>query len=284
MKDYYETLGISKNATDQEIKAAYRKQALEWHPDRNKSAGASDRFKLINKAYEVLSNLEKKRIYDQVGHDSYERGGSPGGGAGGYQQGPFSYYSNTGGAGVEFDFGGADPFEIFEQFFGFRSPFGGANTRTRQRRSTYEMKLTFEEAIKGVEKKAVISGKEKSIKIPAGVDDGMRIRFEEFDILVNVALHKHFKREGQDIYLEQDLTFPQAALGIVMDVPTIKGNVKIRVRPGTQSGAIIRLRGHGVPYPQSKQTGDQYVVFKVHIPEKLSGKAKKLLEELQNEL
>jgi DnaJ-class molecular chaperone len=284
MKDYYEILGVSKTASDQEIKAAYRKQALEWHPDRNKSPEASDRFKQVNKAYEVLSNPQKKQMYDQVGHDTFERGGMPGGSSGG-QTGAYQYYTNFGGQGVEFDFDGADPFEIFEQFFGFRSPFGGTGgSRTRQRRAMYEVNLSFEEAVNGVEKTAVIAGKEKKIKIPAGVDNGMRIRFSDFDLQVNVKPHQFFKREGQDIYLEKVLTFSQAALGIVLDIPTIKNNVKIRVRPGTQSGTVIRLRGHGVPYPNSRQIGDQYVVFKVHIPEKLSGKAKKLVEELQQEL
>lgn len=284
MKDYYEILGVSKNATDQEIKAAYRKQALEWHPDRNKSPEANERFKQINKAYEVLSNPQKKQMYDQVGHDAFERGGMPGGGTGGYQQGPFQYYTNFGGQGVEFDFGGADPFEIFEQFFGFRSPFSGGGSRTRQRRSTYEVQLSFDEAIKGVEKKAVIGGKERTIKIPAGVDDGMRIRFTDFDILVNVKPHQYFKREGQDIYLEKDITFTQAALGTVLEVPTIYGSVKLRVRPGTQSGTVLRVREHGAPFPNTRRKGDMYVVFKVHIPEKLSNKAKKLLEELEREL
>lgn len=286
MKDYYEILGISKNASDQEIKAAYRKQALEWHPDRNKSAEATERFKQINKAYEVLSNPEKRQMYDQVGHDAFERGGMPGGAAGGYggQQGQYTYYTNFGGEGVNFDFGGADPFEIFEQFFGFRSPFSGGGRQTRKRRETYEVKLTFEEAIKGVEKQTVIEGKQKTIKIPAGVDNGMRIRFADFDLYVHVKPHSFFRREGQDIYLEKTISFPQAALGMVMEVPTVQGSVKLRVRPGTQSGTVVRLKDQGVPYPRSNQKGDQYVVFKVQIPDKLSGKAKKLVEELAKEL
>lgn len=284
MKDYYEILGVSKTATEAEIKAAYRKQALEWHPDRNKSPEAADRFKQINKAYETLSNPQKKQMYDQVGHDNFERGGGGSAAGAGYQQGPFQYYSNMGGSNVEFDFGGADPFEIFEQFFGFNSPFGGKSSSNRKRRSTYEVTLTFDEAVKGIEKKTVIEGKQKDIKIPAGVDDGMRIRFSDFDVLVNVKPHAFFRREGQDIYLEKNITFTQAALGMVLEVPTISGSVKIRIRPGTQAGTVVRLRGSGVPYPNSSQKGDQYVVIKVHIPEKLSNKAKKLLEELQTEL
>lgn len=281
MKDYYEILGVSKGATDAQIKTAYRKQALEWHPDRNKSAGAEDQFKLINKAYETLADPQKRQTYDQVGHDAFEnRGGASASGYGG-QQGPFSY-SSYGGQGVEFDFGGADPFEIFEQFFGARSPYSGRN---QKRRSVFSMEITFDEAVKGVEKDTVIEGKQKKIKVPAGVDDGMRIRFSDFDIQVRVKPHPYFRREEQDIYLEKLITFPEAALGTVLEVPTIDDPVKLRVRPGTPSGTTVRLKGKGVPHPNSRGSrGDQYVIFKVHIPEKISSKAKKLIEELDKEL
>ncbi|OGK37075.1 hypothetical protein A3F03_02210 [Candidatus Roizmanbacteria bacterium RIFCSPHIGHO2_12_FULL_41_11] len=283
MKDYYAILGVAKNVSEQEIKAAYRKLALEWHPDRNKSPEANEKFKQINRAYEVLSNPEKKQMYDQVGYEAFEKSGSGAQGRGN-EQGPFTYYTNFGDEGINFDFGGADPFEIFEQFFGFRSPFSGGRGRRTKRRNAYEMELTFEEAVRGVEKTTVIEGKQKSIKIPAGVDSGTQIRFADFDVVVRIRPHSSFKREGQDIYLEKDLTFPQAALGAVVDIPTINESVKLRVRPGTQSGTVVRLRGQGIPYPQSQQKGDQYVVFKVDIPQRLSGNAKKLIEELQDEL
>ena len=149
--DYYTLLGVSKSATADEIKKAYRKLALEYHPDRNKSKDAEEKFKEITKAYEVLSNEEKRSAYDQLGHAAFEQGagagqGGPfGGGGGGGQYGPFNYSYSTNGGG--FDFGGSsDPFEIFEQFFG-GSPFG-----SRQRRAAYSATLTFMEAVKGVEK------------------------------------------------------------------------------------------------------------------------------------
>lgn len=281
MKDYYQVLGVPRGSTAAELKSAYRKLALKWHPDRNKAPEANDRFKEINQAYEVLSDEKKRQMYDQMGHDGFNRSGA-GSASGASQQGsygqygPFSYSSS--GQGVEFDFGG-DPFEIFEQFFGVR---GGGHAR--KRRQTYEMRLSFEEAVKGIEKNTVIEGKEKSIKVPAGVADGMRIRFNEFDVLVHVAPHPKFKREGQDIYLEEKISFPQAALGDVIEVPTISERVKLKVRPGTQSGTTVRLRGMGVPYPNSKNVGDQYVVFTVVIPEHLSSQAKKLIEELKKEV
>jgi DnaJ-class molecular chaperone len=288
MVDYYEILGVSRNATLDEIKAAYRKQALKWHPDRNKSPEATEKFKQINKAFEVLSDPKKREIYDQYGEAAFEKGGFPGAGAGPetytYREGPFTYTYTTTGGGFPFDFdfeGFSDPFEIFEQFFGFQSPFSRSR---RQRRDLYEATLTFEEAVKGVEKEVVIKGERKKIKIPAGVDNGTRIRFSDFDLRVKVLPHKFFRREGQDIYFEKEISYPQAVLGAVIEVPTVDDNVKLKVRPGTQPGTLIRLKGRGVVYPNSRQRGDQYVIFKIKVPEKISAKAKKLLQELEKEL
>lgn len=286
MADYYEILGVSRNATLDEIKAAYRKQALKWHPDKNKSPEATERFKQINKAFEVLSDPKKREIYDQYGEAAFERGGFAGGGPQTYtyREGPFTYTYTTSGGGFPFDFdfeGFSDPFEIFEQFFGFQSPFSRAR---RQRRDLYEATLTFDEAVKGVEKEVVIKGERKKIKIPAGVDNETRIRFSDFDLRVKVLPHKFFRREGQDIYFEKEISYPQAVLGAVIEVPTIDGNVKLKVRPGTQPGTLIRLKGRGVVYPNSNHRGDQYIILKVKIPEKISSKAKKLLQELEREL
>ncbi len=286
--DYYETLGVSKNASGSDLKAAYRKQALKWHPDRNKSSEAAGKFKEINKAFEVLSDPKKKEVYDQYGEAAFERGGpgqAPGGGYG--QQGPFYTYTNFGGQGNPFegmDFGGfSDPFEIFEQFFGFESPFSGGRRRAA-RRDVYEIELTFDEAVHGVKKETVIKGQRKTIKIPAGVDNGMRIRFSDFDLQVRVRPHPYFKREGQDIYLEKEIPYSLAVLGGVIDVPTLDGSIKLKIRPGTQPGTTVRLREQGVPYPNSSQKGDEYVIYRINVPQNVSGKAKKLLEELQREI
>ncbi len=286
--DYYDLLGVSKGASDSEIKAAYRKQALKWHPDRNKSAEAAGKFKEVTHAYEVLSDQKKRELYDQYGKEAFEKGGfgrpghssgSPFGGGG-----PFTYtYSSTGGNPFEgSDFGGfSDPFEIFEQFFGFQSPFGGRGKTKRH--EVYELTLEFDEAVRGVEKETVIKGVHKKIKIPAGVDSGMRIRFSDFDIQVRVKPHSYFKREGQDVYLEKLISYSTAVLGGAVEVPTITGSVQLKVRPGTQSGSTVRLRGQGIVHPQSTAHGDQYVVFRIHVPERINGKTKKLLEELEKE-
>jgi DnaJ-class molecular chaperone len=284
-KDYYQILGVGKTATAQEIKSAYRKLALEYHPDRNKTKEAGEKFKEVTKAYEVLSNEEKRKSYDQFGHAAFEQGGfgnagggGPFGGQQGGQYGPFTYtYSNKGG-GADFDFGGfSDPFDIFEQFFGGASPFGG-----RQRRPAYSLRVSFDEAVHGAEKQVNINGKSQKIKIPAGVDRGSRIRFGDYDVVIDVTPDSKFGREGYDIVSEKELSFPQAVLGGEVAIPTIDGEVKIRIPQGTQPETMIRLAGRGVKRVQGNGRGDHYVKIKVTIPKKLSNKQKQLLEEFEN--
>jgi len=278
-RDYYDILGVDKNATGAEIKKAYRQKALEWHPDRNKSAEAEQRFKEVNEAYEILSNPQKKQTYDQYGHSAFQQGGGFSSGPFGgysqsYQQGPFTYsYSTSSGQG--FDFGGfSDPFEIFEQFFGGASPF-----RQAQHLPRYSLSLSFLEAARGIEKEFVISGKRKKIKIPAGVDDGSRIRFSDFYITIDVKPDRLFRRDGADVFIDQAISLKTALLGGTVSVPTIDGDLKLRIRPGTQPSTMVRLRGRGVKRLQQGGRGDQYVRFVVTIPEKLS-RDQKLAAEL----
>lgn len=284
-KDFYKVLGVSKSASADEIKKAYRKLALEYHPDRNKSKEASKKFKEITQAYEVLSDSSKRQAYDQFGPAAFSQG-SPGGGgpyAGGFggearqgRYGPFSYtYTTSGGGGEEFDFGGfSDPFEIFEQFFGGGSPFG-----QRSRRSVYALTIDLMEAVHGATKKITIDGKAQTIKIPKGVDNGSRIRFGDYDILLEVSPDKRFQREGVNIISEVEVPFIKAALGDTVSVDTIDGSVKLRIPPGTQPDSIIRLRQRGVPFVRGSGRGDHYVKVKVFVPKHLSSKQKDLLEE-----
>lgn len=281
-RDYYDILGVSKNSSLEEIKRAYRKLALEWHPDRNKSAHANEKFKEINEAYAVLSDPKKRQAYDQFGHAAEQ--GPFGGGF--RQQGPFTYtWSSGGGVPFGFDFGESfDPFEIFEQFFG--SGFG--RTTARPRRQVYEMTIDFMEAVRGATKeihlprgRAGEGSIRKTIKIPAGVDTGSRIRFDDFDLIVDVRPDPRFKREGSDLFVDHEVRFTQAALGAVVEVPTVDGPVKIRVQPGTQPGTLIRLRGKGVPHLHDAGRGDQYVRILVRVPTHLSRRQRELLEELE---
>ena len=284
--DYYDILGISKGTPAGEIKKAYRKEALKWHPDKHKDnkEAAERRFKEINEAYQILSDTEKRRAYDQYGHAAFAPGGrspsgqSPFGRAG--QQGPFTYTYTTSGGGANpfagYDFG--DPFEIFAQFFGGGAPFAGARQIPR-----YSVTLEFMEAIKGVEKEIEFGGEKRKIKIPAGVGEGSRIRFGDFILSVNVKPHDVFERDGADILIKVAIPYSLAILGGRVEVPTIDGDLKIRVRPGTASGTMFRLRGKGAPYLRRRGKGDEYVRLVVDIPGKLTCEQKRLVKELQNQ-
>ncbi len=270
--DYYDILGVTKDASQADIKSAYRKKATEWHPDKHKNnkEEAEKRFKEINEAYQVLSDTQKRKAYDQFGHAAF----SPGGGRG---KGPFSY-TYTQGSGNPFsgfDFG--DPFEIFEQFFGGSSPFREA------RIPRYSITIEFMEAVKGVEKEVILDGKKRSIKIPAGIDEGQQIRFSDFILSVNIKPHDIFERNGSDIYVQKQIPFSLAALGGTVEVPTIDKNVKIKVRKGTPSGTLIRLRGKGVKRLRSFGRGDQYVKLVVEVPQSISKRQRSLIKSLQKE-
>ena len=278
------------------MRKAYRKQALEWHPDRNKSSTAEKKFKEINQAYEVLSDSEKRAAYDQFGHAAFQPGGfgagagpfaggpTPGGQARTYRQGPFTYtYTTHGGGapdgmpfeGLGFDF--SDPFEIFEQFFGGTAPF----RRQAAQMPRYGLDLSFDEAVHGCEKGVNIDGKKMKIKIPAGVNDGSRIRFQNFYISIDVKPDPVFKRDGDDIIVDMIIPLSTVMLGGTVEVPTIDGDLKLRIRKGAQPGTMIRLRNKGVPHLRGRGRGDQYVRIQVQIPGKLSRKQKELIKEFE---
>jgi DnaJ-class molecular chaperone len=278
-KDYYQTLGVSKSATADEIKKAYRKLAVQYHPDKNKSKEAEEKFKEINQAYEVVGNEQKRRQYDQFGSQVFENGGaSQGGPFGGFggQKGPFTYTYTSNGQGFNFGEGFSDPFDIFEQFFGGASPFGS-------RKPSYSLQIDFMDAVKGGTKTVSLDGKKRDIKIPAGVNNGTRIQFNDFDIVISVKPHPVFRREGYDIISEIKIQMVQAALGVVEEVDTIEGKVKLKIPQGTQPGTLIRMKGKGVKHINSKTYGDHYVRVEVDIPSKLSSKQREILEEFMEE-
>ena len=350
-RDYYEVLGVSKNATKDEIKKAYRKLSKQYHPDINKAPDAAEKFKEIKEAYEVLSDDEKRARYDRFGHaDPNEAFGGGGFRGGGFDFGGFS------------GFGGFE--DIFETFFG-GGPRRQASGPRKGADVEYMMTLTFEEAAFGKETEIEVpreetcetchgsgakpgtspqpcsrcggsgqitseqatpfgriinrrtcptcggtgryipekcptcggTGRVKQrkkihVKIPAGVDDGQQLRVAgqgepgvnggppgDWYIIFRVEPHEFFERDGLDIYCEVPLSFAQAALGDEIEVPTLYGDVKLKIPAGTQTGTRFRLRGKGVPNVRGYGQGDQHVIVRVVTPTKLTEKQKQLLRE-----
>jgi len=290
--DYYDILGVSKSASADEIKKAYRKQALEWHPDKHTGSdkeAAEKRFKEINEAYQILSDSQKKGAYDQFGHDAFTPGGAArenpfAGGFGGQQgqYGPFTYtYSSSGGGNpfANMDFG--DPFDIFESFFGRGgNPFGARQRRAIPR---YSMKIDFMEAVRGVEKSVNIGGGKRTIKIPAGIYEGARINFGDFSLSVNIKPDNLFERNEDDIYVNVIIPYSLAVFGGEIEVPTIDGEVKIKIRQGTQPGTMIRLKEKGVTHLRGRGKGDEYVKLNILVPEKPTREQREIIEEMKEE-
>ncbi len=351
-RDYYEVLGVAKNATDADLKKAYRSLAKKYHPDTNQgNAEAEAKFKEASEAYAVLSDPEKRKQYDQFGHAAFEQGG--GGGAGGFDFGGF-------------DFGGFDFGDIFGDLFGggsrrqknYNGPMKGSNIHT-------SIRISFEEAVFGCEKEIEITSKDEcsechgtgakpgtepvtctkcngsgqvvytqqslfgmvrnvqacpecggsgkiikekcpkcygtghtssrkkiQVSVPAGIDNGQTLRIagkgEEGlrgggrgDLLVEVLVSSHprFVRQDNHIYTDEYITFVTATLGGTIRIATVDGEVEYEVKPGTQTGTRIRLRGKGVPYIRNRQTrGDHYVTLVVHVPEKLTKEQREALQ------
>lgn len=285
-RDYYEVLGVSKNASDDEIKKAYRKLAVKYHPDKNPGdKEAEAKFKEINEAHDVLSDKQKRARYDQFGH-----AGVGGGAAGGnpFQNGNFNFNGQS----FNFDFGGGGFEDILGSLFGFGGP------RRPRRGDDYQVQvtLTFEEAIFGTTKTVDYNGKDLKIKIPAGIDDGMSIRLrgkggeaptpdgEKGDLYVRIRVkpHKHLTREGNIILSEEVISMVDAALGCEIEVETVDGKITMKVPAGTQSGTPFKLSGHGVPFRADGDRGPHIVTIIVETPKNLSKKQKELLEEFKN--
>ena len=307
-RDYYETLGVSKTASEDEIRSAFRKLARKYHPDVAKDKKtAEEKFKQINEAYEVLSDPEKRRKYDQLGEHWNQPGGfqpPPQWGAGQPGGGGYRWGSGENG-GVEFEFGGTGFSDFFEAFFGGgrgRSAFGGFGQRgeTAERGSDVEadIMVTLEEALHGSTRQVSLrrAGSKKTeayqVRIPRGVREGQRIRLagqgeagerggKSGDLFLRVRLARHpdFSVEGSDLVHEVKIAPWQAVLGDQLIVPTLEGNARLKLPPGTQGGQRFRLRERGLP-GVSGQRGDLYVVVQIALPKKLSEREREIWEQL----
>jgi len=304
-QDYYETLGVSKNASDEEIKRGYKRLAKEFHPDVAKDkTKAEEKFKEINEAYQILSDSQKRKQYDQFGH-SATAGGAQGAGWNPFSQGqggswgPFTYsYSQGGSQGFDFD-GGIDPFDVFEQVFGFRGYGNGQRTR-KGKSFSYSLQISFIDSLKGCEKEISINGKRLKIKIPAGIHDGAQIKYAgegepahqgsiAGDLFLTIRVPKHLNMERDEnfnCYSQIKISFPQAALGDNVDVESIDPNsangiktIKLKIPAGTQHDTTFRISGQGFPIMRGHGRGDHFVLVKVVVPTHLSREQRKILEQ-----
>ena len=286
-RDYYEVLGVSKSASDDEIKKAFRKIAVKFHPDKNPGdKEAEAKFKEANEAYEVLKDKQKRDRYDQFGHAGVAAG--PGAAGNPFQGGNF----NFNGQNFNFDFGGAGFDDILGSIFGFggarRRPARGADLQT-------SVTIDFADAIFGTEVSIQKDGKPIKVKVPAGIDDGMSIRLAgrggdapqggtrgDLYVQIRVRPHKKLTREGAIILSEENISFIDAILGTEIEVETVDGTVTMKIPAGTQPGTPFKLSGHGVPMRADGDRGPQIVRVNVEIPKNLNKKQRQLLEEYRD--
>lgn len=296
-KDYYKILGVERSASEDDIRKAYRKLAMQYHPDRNPNdKQAEERFKEINEAYQVLSDSKKRAHYDRLGSDysSWQQRGAPG---------DFNwdqYGGYPGGVRVEYGdlddlFGGAGGFsDFFRTIFGRgaegAAPGAGTRTRMRQQPQGYqqELEITLEEAYNGTTRLLQTDGKQKQVRIPAGVRTGSKVRVAgagpnglDLYLIVDVQEDKRFERRSNDLHTTATVNVFTAILGGEADVETLSGKVKLNIPAGTQPEQVFRLAGRGMPsVKNASEKGDLYVRLKVQIPKYLSPKQRELLEEV----
>lgn len=303
-RDYYDVLGVPKHADDKKIKQAYRKLAKKYHPDTNPGdKQAEQKFKEVSEAYDILSDPEKRKLYDQYGFAAFDESM----GAGGsqqhtYHQGFGDFDFGNGNTYQEFHFNGEHMGDIFDDLFGSGFGFRG-NGRSYDRKGqdvTAKISIPFEDAVYGGERTIHLQDSHGSdrvlkVKIPAGIDSGKKIRLkgkgepspyggEAGDLLLEVTVEEKqgFERKGNDVYTTAQIPYTTAVLGGEAVVQTLYGNVKCKIREGTQSGTKIRLRGKGMPLMnQPSVKGDQYVVVQIQVPRYLTPQAKTKLREYQ---
>ena len=289
-KDYYKVLGVERKASDDEIRKAYRDLAKKYHPDRNPNdKQAEERFKEINEAYQVLSDPQKRGVYDRVGSDysNWQRRGAPGD----FNWGDYAS-GYPGGARVSYEdleemFGGAGGMGGFSDFF--RTIFGRQEAERSARQQSYQQQLeiSMEEAYRGATRILQNNGKQKQVRIPAGVRTGSKVRVAgagpngtDLYLIISVTEDTRFERRGNDLHTTATVNVFTAILGGEAEVETLDGRIKLTVPAGTQPEQVFRLGGRGMPHVKNpNQKGDLYVRLKVQIPKYLSDKQRELLDE-----
>lgn len=305
MKDLYQILGVSKTASESEIKSAFRKLARKYHPDLNKdNKEAAEKFKEINAAYEILGEADKRKKYDNKEIDA--EGKPTGYGAGGY--GSYTSAGSTGnpfgggfaGGSGNFDFSSIFGEDIFSQFAGgngggFQGFGGGASRRPRKGEDiAYTMRIDFLSAAQGSEKSVSLQGKNINVKIPAGTTDGQTLRLKGLgmaspnggsngDVLItiNVSKHPYFSADGLNVLLELPITVKEAILGAKVTVPTISGKVAVNIPPYSSCGEKLRLKGKGIK--TSKGQGDEIITLRIVAPKTKNPELEKALENVSDE-
>jgi curved DNA-binding protein len=309
-EDYYQVLGVDKKASADEIKKAYRKLAVKWHPDKNpNNKAAEEKFKKISEAYAVLSDAKKRDEYDQFGSaDRYRQQ---------YSQEDifrdfdldeilrsFGFGSGRGRTTFRTSRRGGTPQDYEDPFSGIFGGGGGrhyANMPQKGQDVEYNLSISLEESVMGSDKKISLQMENRiddiNVKIPPGISSGKKLRLPgkglagynggqngDLYLNINVMPHPIFARDGNDLYIEKTIKFTQAALGTTIDVPTLEGATKrLKIAPGTQNNTKIRMKGYGVPGLKGSLKGDQYVKINIEVPKKLTDRQIKLVDQLANE-
>jgi DnaJ-class molecular chaperone len=291
-KDYYQTLGISKGASKDEVKSAFRKLAHQYHPD--KGGGNEAKFKEVSEAYSVLGDDAKRQRYDTYGSADSTPGGNYGGFSGGQGFGGFDFSQfNQGGNGGNFEF---DLNDLFGEFFG-----GGRRQRVRKGKDiAVDLEISFAESVFGVEKEFSLTRNHASkpekikVKIPADINHGETVRLTGAgepmsggvagDLYINISVKRDplYKKEGKNIVTEINIKLTDAILGIKYPLRTLDGDIELRIPEGINSGEILRVREKGVPIGDRRR-GDLLVVIKVKMPSRLSRDARNAIEDLRKE-
>jgi curved DNA-binding protein len=292
-EDYYEALGVPRDASAEDIRRAYRSLARQYHPDLNKEPGAEDRFKEISEAYEVLRDPEKRARYDRFGARS-----GPGPGAAGGRGGFGGFDGGEDSGGVSFDVGGGDFSDLFDQLFSRRgarrgSSFEGFSMRGSDLEAVLDLALT--EAVAGGRRWLSIEGRSVEVDIPRGVRDGQLIRIPgqgapgtgggpPGDLILRIRLrpNPNFRVEGGDLYTDLPIAPWEAALGAEVPVATLDGPARVKVPVGSSCGRRLRLRGQGLPGNAQAPPGDLYAVVTIQVPKRLSKRERELFQQLAN--